>query len=113
MPHEKVTDSFAKLCTYLEVDLANIFAGPDTAVAVDRFIEAILARKVAAPKRRQEAGRSSRPASGILFQDGSGTTHARSGGTQATQAVRHRGASEPANIRQFDGGLSNCNALKL
>jgi len=23
------------------------------------------------------------------------------------------GASEPANIRQFDGGLSNCNALKL
>jgi hypothetical protein len=83
------------------------------AVAVDRFIEAILARKVAAPKRRQEAGRSSRPASGILFQDGVGTTHARSGGTQATRAVRHRGASEPDNIRQFDGGVSNCNALKL
>ena len=71
VPHEKVTDSFAKLCRYLEVDLANIFAGPDT-VAVDRFIEAILARKVAAPKRRQEAGWSSRPASGILFQDGVG-----------------------------------------
>jgi hypothetical protein len=42
-----------------------------------------------------------------------GTTHARSGGTQATRAVRHRGASEPDNIRQFDGGVSNCNALKL
>ena len=101
VPHEKVTDSLAKLCTYLEVDLANIFAGPETAVAADRFIEAILAGKVAAPKQCQEAGWSSRPASGILFQDGVGDDtcaqrrHASSStsrciGTRQHQAIRRR-----------------------
>jgi hypothetical protein len=85
VPHEKVTDSLAKLCTS-KLIWPNYSPDPTQLSRLIASSKQSWRGKLRRPNGvKKPAGRQRRPA-GFYFKMGWGTTHARSGGTQATQS---------------------------